>query len=253
MESSILARVATGTRPLELAKNIADSYITVTEQWNKPSTISIVDLSKALALWNAVDALVMALQNNLSTNLSQLLQVRNMAQKLDSQDYYKLTYKDEYVDLVHLCEGFKFAFGNTSAIGLAAQNVINTIIGNLVTYERHRSATVLSADGEENFIILDNNHGISIYFPSTSYAYDFPNYITNQLFQSMADGKWGVSLSEYFAMRGLPYEPPVDPGLPPLGGAPDLRLYFPFVSVNANRNVGIKTFKRFYSKKECSQ
>jgi clostripain len=227
--ATIVPRVNATTTPRELAISIADAYFNHPALQDNPRTIAAFDLSKTVAVRQALDTLATELLNNLSSVKTYVQNTRGATQKFDSRDYFKITNDDEYVDLYHLAEQMKKYVPN-SAVQNAAQGVMDAITtGGFVIAEHHKSG--MWGGEQELYWDLDNAHGVSLYFPprSQSGQGDYTRYTSHQLFRFTAESQWDEFLVGYFGAMGLPPEtggeiPP--PAMPP----PASKVYLPVVS-----------------------
>ena len=226
--SALAAGVSASTTPRQLAIEVANAYFSHAALRDYPRTISAVDLSKAVAVRQAVDSFATALRNNLSSVKTSVQNTRSATQKFDSREYYKITNEDEYVDLYHLAERAKQYVSN-SEVQTAAQGVMDVLSAGFVVVERHQSG--MWGGEEEIYWDLDNAHGVSIYFPPKSGSSDYNKYISHQMYRFTAEGLWDEFLVEYFGALGLPPEAPTEPGLPPML-TPENKVYLPFILRN---------------------
>ncbi len=222
--AAVVSKVTASTSPRQLAEDVANTYFNHPAIQTYPRTISVLDLSRAEAVRQAVDNFSSALRNNLNTVKTYIQNARGATQKFDSRDYFKITDDDEYLDLYHFAQRVKQYVSN-SAVQAAAQGVMDALNSGFVVLERHQSGMW---GGEEVYWDLDNAHGVSIYFPPRSGSLDYNRYISHQLFRFTAEGEWDEFLVDYFGVTGLPPEQPTEPGLPPML-APEYRAYLPVV------------------------
>jgi hypothetical protein len=199
------------TTPLQLAQGIAGDYMDALH--NYPATISALDMSQVANVASAVDALGTALINYVyGGNMDQAIGVRDNVQTFDSRDYLTLSNDDEYVDLYHLAALYKLIMPDV-AVQSAAQGVMDAV-DNCVVAEHHQSGRDVWS---RNYWLLDDAHGIAIYYPPRSMGWDYIPYIGGSRWELGGDTTWNEYLLHYFAVTGLPPEPlprREDPGIP---------------------------------------
>jgi hypothetical protein len=227
--ATIVAKVTAATTPRQLAVDVADAYFNHPAIQDNPRTISVLDLSRAVTVRQAVDNLSTALRNNLSAIKTYIQNARSATQKFDSRDYYKITDEDEYLDLYHFAKMVKQYIPNGD-VQNAAQGVMDAINGGFVVVEHHQSG-MWGWLWWRSYWDLDNAHGVSIYFPPRPGSLDYIAYVSHQLFQFTWEGLWDEFLVDYFGALGLPPESPTEPGLPPML-APEYKVYLPLVLRN---------------------
>jgi hypothetical protein len=224
--AALAARVSAATTPRQLAVDVTDAYFNHPSLADDhPRTISALDLGQVVAVHQAVDNLAAALRANLDSIKGYIQNARNVTQKFDSRDYWKITQEDEYLDLYHLAQRLKQYISN-SQVQAAAQGVMDAIDGGFVIAEQHESGVCL--DNKEFYWDLDNAHGISIYFPPRPGSDDYNGYITHQLFSYTTESQWDDFLVDYFSVMGLPPDEGGDPGLPPML-PPGIKVYLPLI------------------------
>jgi len=221
--ASVASKVTASTTPRQLAMDVADAYFNHPLIQPYPRTISVLDLSRAEAVRQAVDNFSTALRNNLNAVKIYVQNARSATQKFDSRDYYKITDDDEYLDLYHFAQRVNQYVPN-SEVQAAAQRVMDVLNSGFVVVEHHQSGMWKNRE----YWDLDNAHGVSIYFPPRSGSWDYSMYISHQLFRFTAEGGWDEFLVDYFGVMGLPPEQPTEPGLPPML-APEYKVYLPLV------------------------
>jgi hypothetical protein len=205
-----ISHLADDTTPRQLAENIADAYFAAL--YGNPGTISVLDMSFLDSLGSAVDALAQALSAYITpTNFSQVIDVRDGVQILDSRNYQVLDSADEYIDLYHLAQMAKMSIDDVQ-VQSAAQGVMDAVEAAVIA-EHHRSGT---DPWSKNYWDLDHAHGISIYFPPRSGGWDYLNYVTGGSWTFCAETAWDEFLVDYFWMPPPPPLTPGDPGIPPM-------------------------------------
>jgi hypothetical protein len=214
------AQVTADTTPKQLAMAVVDEYHNALTGY--PRTISALDLGLAGVVEDAVTALATALQANLDANKYYVSNSRDAAQKFDSQDYYVIDLRDEYLDLYSFAQLIKQNIPDNT-VKNAAQGVMDAVTA-IVVAERHESGYYK----DYPYWDLDDAHGVSIYFPPASGGWDYDPYMSHVLFRFTADGQWDEFLQAYFGVIGLPPETPVDPGLPPMFSIP-YSVYLPII------------------------
>jgi clostripain len=227
--ATVAAHVSAATTAQQLASSIAEAYFNHPALQGYPRNISVLDLSKALALRQAVDGLADALSANMGSVKNIVLNTRSATQKFDSRDYYRITNDDEYLDLYDLAARLKSNVPN-SAVQSAAQSVMSAISNGLVVAEHHQSGFWSNGVGE-TFWDLSGSHGVSIYFPPRSGSLDYSRYSSHQLFRFTAESSWDEFLANYFGAVGLPPDEEIEPGVPPLL-SPRYKVYLPLIVLN---------------------
>ena len=227
--ATVAARVSATTTPRELAVSVADAYFNHVSLQGYPRTISVLDLSRAGAVKDAVSNLAAALRSDLNTWKNYIYNTRTATQKFDSRDYYKITNEDEYLDVYDFAQRIKQNVSN-GTVQSAAQGVMDAINGGFVVVESHQSGTY-NLGGTELYWDLDGSHGVSMYFPSVSGGYGYSDYVNNILFSFTADSQWDEFLGDFFGVMGLPPGNPNDPGLPPFM-SPGFNIYLPLIIRN---------------------
>ena len=219
--------VTESTTPRDLAVAVADKYHNHGWLSGYPRTISALDLSRAGTVKDAVSSLAAALQGSLEENKYYISNTRDATQKFDSQDYYRITLEDEYLDLYHFAQLIKQNVPDDT-VKDAAQGVMDAIgaVGEgFVVAEHHESGSRYGAYWD-----LDNAHGVAIYYPPASGGYHYSDYL-GHVFRFTADSEWDEFLLAYFGVMGLPPLPGEDPGVPPVL-EPGRKVYLPAVSRN---------------------
>jgi hypothetical protein len=226
------AQVDDTTEPRQLGQAIVTTYAEYAEQERTdqnnrehyPYTIALLDLARVDATVNALNALArelkaFALADRAHHDILETL--RTASQKLDSQDFYRLTVFDEYVDLVdwgRLVQDSDLI--DDRATKERIQAVLNAIQGDnpLIVAER-TSGDRFSMPSRFGGALTDlkEAHGISIYYPhhlSPSVANSvWDMYGGDQLFQMTAGDldNWDEFLSVVIAPSA---EDGAEPGKP---------------------------------------
>ncbi|MBU1746364.1 MAG: NPCBM/NEW2 domain-containing protein, partial [Chloroflexi bacterium] len=225
------AWVVADTSPEQLAHAIVDEYHYVLAGDELPHTISAMDLEQAGAVEDAVTTLAIALQADLAANKEYVSNSRSATQKFDSQEYYIISNDDEYLDLYDFARLIKQSVPDSS-VKNAAQGVMNAVSACVVA-ERHQSGDYLNyidpATDAPPYWDLNDAHGVAIYFPPQPGGYGYAAYVNNASFRFTVDGQWDEFLQAYYAVMGLPSEPPVDPGVPPVP-VPPFKVYLPLIA-----------------------
>ncbi len=218
-----VAGVTSNTTPRQLAQNIVEAYFAALPGY--PRTVSALDLTAFPALDSAVTTFALELNNYVSsTNVAQIIAVRNNVQVFDSRNYGTLnSTDDEYIDLYHLANLIRISVSSPS-LQNAASGLMN-VITNSVIAEHHQSAT---DPWTSNYWNLDNAHGIAIYFPPRSGGWDYLNYVGSTSWAFCNQTQWDEFLLKYFQISGLPPEIPTPPGVPWMP-APKYYVYVPVV------------------------
>lgn len=209
------------TTPRDLAASIASEYHNHRRLADHPRTISILDLSQAGAVKDAVSTLATALEGSIADNKYYIRNTRDATQKFDSRDYLRITLEDEYLDLYHFAQLIKQNVPDNT-VKDAAQGVMNAIGSGFVVAEHHESGT-----HNDNHWDLDDAHGISIYFPPASGGYGYSDYMSH-VFRFTADSEWDEFLLAYYGAMGLPPMDEDDPGVAPMLEA-GCTVYLPVV------------------------
>jgi hypothetical protein len=212
--------------PRQLAVNIADIYFNHPWVQGRPRTISVMDLSKVEQVTAAVDRLSAELRANLVQFKNQMRNVRNVTQKFDSRDYYRITIDDEYLDLYDLAARLK-QYVPSGTVQARAQEVMDAVTGGFVIAEHHQSSIWSGTIGEE-YWDLNRSHGVSIYFPPLPSSPDYNRYVAHQIFRFTTASTWDEFLIDYFGALGLPPDSSGDPELPPML-PPQIPIYVPIV------------------------
>jgi photosystem II stability/assembly factor-like uncharacterized protein len=218
---SYIQQIGVSTTPRELAGRVATAYFQDPRLQGHPRTISTLDLSRAVALRQALDTLAGKLRANLPALKATIADIRTTTQKFSSRDYYRISNEDEYLDLYDLVD--KLArFAPNAEVQQAALAVRDAITAALVA-EYHQSG---SWNGAETWN-LDQAHGVAIYFPPHAAGRDYAGYASHTLVEFTRDSLWDEFLADYFADQPTPLPPP-DPGRPPML-APAYRLHLPLL------------------------
>jgi len=198
-----------GLEPRDLAVRVAQEYAGHESILARPRTIAAHDLRRVDEVVAAVDELAAALEADIDSTYDDIHEARRVAQKFDSQDYYDITEWDVYLDLYDLSTHLVAELSDP-AVTAAAQAVQNAV-EEMVVFEYHASAWPY--EGTDS---LDNARGLSIYFPPDRGAYEYGDYVYDELFSFTLGSRWDEFLRLYFQVSGL--TPPVrpDPGIPPM-------------------------------------
>jgi len=208
--------------PQALAVHIADTYSAALPA-NHPYTISALDLGQMTQLTRAVYTLTHALtttgdyRDTLTIVLSQI-------QHFDSQEYYVINLKDEYIDLYHFAQLTQEQVDHPD-VEAAAQAVMDRLVtgqsGSVVLQEHHHS-------GSEGWDWdLDNAHGLSLYYPSSSNSYFYKQYRNYSLYTFPNDSGWQKLLEVYVGLPSTPTRSIKADPAPTL--LPKQRVYLPLV------------------------
>ncbi len=192
--------------PPDVAMQVAKIYHHALQR--VPYTVSVMDLRAFPALTAKVDILAQALLDNLASERSALALALADVQRLDTQDYGKITPEDEFVDLRHLAEllaqlssneDVRQAAGDVaSALALPATGVISPVL----LYEAHSS-----------WIDYDLSHanGLAIYFPPSPYGWDYSSYVTGDASAFTRDTLWDELLVAHVGPKSTPPSTPPSP------------------------------------------
>lgn len=203
--------VSPQTAPRELAIAIADRYAVPLRDNGYPFTISVLDLAQIDELVQATSILADALLPYALANASnrqQLNQLREQAQKLDSDGNYILTSSDEYVDLDHWAELVQNGITNSSIQVAAAQ--VRQAFQLTVLANYRMSGSLAQTIGVQNASYnFEYARGLGIYYPARPSTRTYSAYVQGDL-RFVIDAKW----DEYLAVGlvSLPFDP-VEPDL----------------------------------------
>ena len=143
-------------------------------------------------------------------------------QRLDSQDYTRLTAEDEFIDLRHFAE-LLAAISTDAEVRQAAQDVLEATTlsqaGEMTTtllYEGHDSGCI-----SQQWMDLEKAYGIAIYFPNGPTSWDYPAYVDDPVLEFGKDTRWDDFLHQYV---GVPITVPGEPTPPD-----PLRMYRVFL------------------------
>jgi hypothetical protein len=196
--------------PRHFAKRVAQIYEDRISR--APYTIAALDLSKVHSLSAAVDALAGALiaaSPEVSPTVETAL---SYVQRLDSQDYTRLTAEDEFIDLRHFAE-LLAAISTDAEVRQAAQDVLEATTlsqaGEMTTtllYEGHDSGCI-----SQQWMDLEKAYGIAIYFPNGPTSWDYPAYVDDPVLEFGKDTRWDDFLHQYV---GVPITVPGEPTPP---------------------------------------
>lgn len=206
--------------PRELATRVAETYHSRVS--SSPHTIAALDLGQIDTLTAKVDTLAATMLATWPAEQGTLDAAASQVQRFDSRDYGQITVQDEFVDLHHLAALIAQQTTDDS-VQMAAREVVSATIisqGEITTtlvYEQHVSGSYGGTSWD-----LDNAHGLAIYFPPSSDAWDYADYVSPTLWFGH-DTRWDELLLAYL---GEPTggEPPGPP--PPLQV---VRVYLPLV------------------------
>jgi len=223
--------------PRDYGQAIAEHYATRTSEQGIAYTISLFNMAHFEKLRMAVDELGNQLlayaRSNLVEYRQQLLDLRTQAQKYDSggETEFKIDSEDEYVDLGSLVNVLANNLDDEPI--LAATEQVTTTLAQFIEYERHASGDLKNQQGHTYPIVLDQGHGVGIYYPkntSSANSSAYTAYQQNSLFH-ITKG-WGWS---NFIAFGIPLLGPGDPPLmdrrsllPPMIVIEDTKIYLPF-------------------------
>jgi hypothetical protein len=142
----ILPTINANTTGAELATIIAKAYQQSYESGYSSTTKAADDLSQMNNVGEAINAVATLMKDNMSTLKPSITSALNNAQKF---------YDKDYVDFVSLLSGI-----NTSDSTLQSKiNAAISAVKKAVIYNGHTGSS------------MSNAHGLSIYFPSSSYSY----------------------------------------------------------------------------------
>lgn len=179
----------------EIVAGYYDFYTSLTGtaklQFNQSITLSTVDLG-------AIDPIVSSLKNlsyELRTNMGQWVNHVAIARNL-TEAYDGVNVKDA-VDLYDLMDNLRSIIPNATIHAL-----VNEVIDSL------NASIKGSINVSDPFGVsepVDNAHGMSVYFPESSYGYD-PDYGSISPFNFTADSQWASFLFTYYnkALTGNP-------------------------------------------------
>lgn len=207
-----------GIPPQDLAIGIADVYANYDflKVNGQPTTISVLDLSKADAVFTALDTVAQTMKDNVAGWSDLIFAARASTQKFDSTPegsppalkYFTITDQDEYVDLYDLAN-------QLLKKGVQPAQELMTAINHLVIY--NYAIPGIDRLSSNNYWDLGRSHGVSIYFPEAPNAFDYPRYISHTIFSLTVNSQWDDFLQAYFNVRyPQPLPPLPDPGVPPV-------------------------------------
>ncbi|MFN8472491.1 MAG: clostripain-related cysteine peptidase [Anaerolineae bacterium] len=225
-----VAASADNPTPLDLATRIANIYFTDPDlQYNKPRTISVLDISRLDPVRAAVGQLADALRQNVSTEKANITAARDQSQPFDSRGSYQITQDGEYLDLYDLALHLKEKINDTN-VRAAADGVIAAMdTSHFVVVNLPESGPWLDTD---SYWRLDHAHGVSIYFPRDFSSPDYGRYVTNQLFRFTSESHWGDFLADYFGRVALPPGPEPEPVVPQML-QPRFSMFLPMLNLNS--------------------
>jgi hypothetical protein len=217
-----ISSVDDDTTPAELATNVADTYSAALHGY--PRTISVLDMSAIGDVGDAVDTLAHELDTYLaSSNITEMIAIRDTVQTFDSRNYLVLDSTDEYIDLYHFAELVQASISD-AGVQNAAQGVMDAIASCVIT-EHHQSG---KDPWSANYWNLDNAHGIAVYFPPASGGWDYNDYVSGGIWAFCDATAWDEFLATYFSISHLPPDLSTDPGVPPMI-PPAERIFLPLV------------------------
>lgn len=191
-----VAGITETSTPAEVAQHFAGAYADVAEAANDAYTISVVDIAQLGPLAEATQGLGGELDWAMEEISPTLTAVLSDVQRFDNKRPRGINMSDTSIDLYHFADLVSLNLLDYGDIVIAATEVMSAV-DDAVIYERHAS------DGSTN---LDNSHGISIFFPSTSSSfyhpdnYDFvvgANWDDIGIRAPTGAGNWGTMLVNY--------------------------------------------------------
>ncbi len=187
------AKIAdTGVTPRELAIGIADAYHAHEKLKGDPRTSSAVDLSKIGPVMDRLNDLVDVLRK---TDRAMVLAGRKWAQRFDTLDYFYLTPADEYIDLGDFAlELLRKA--EDESLKTACQALIAAIDDYVLV--SHAVGGMMYGPGYSAYVELRDAKGVAIYFPQTSSALEFDEYVGGTLFTFTEASQWDDFLAEFY-------------------------------------------------------
>lgn len=159
----------------------ADAYADVGDDSSDYYTISVADIARLGEVVSATNELALALAVEMDTISDTLQGVANQVQRFNNEGGVNstITITDTAVDLYHFAELVSIRLVTHANILTPANQVMALIENSYIITERHRS---------KPDYILDNSHGVSIFFPATPsgfYKVDCCDFA--------ADTWWGVN------------------------------------------------------------
>ncbi|MCC7359929.1 MAG: SBBP repeat-containing protein [Anaerolineales bacterium] len=233
-----ISGITADTTPIELASIFVEAYALAGETESLPYTISAADLSELSPLVNSVNSLATALSDRLITDGAYFAAVQNAVQRYEMSGDFNIDSNDSYIDLYDFAQQVDQQFLDT-ATRTAAQHVMDKVDSYIVANR------VASGAYEGETWLLDNSHGVSIFFPPwrTSFYnaanYDFAvgaDWFTNATYLPETDSgaaTWGEFLVDHFEVlqpggSDHPIPPPILERQPP-AILELLRVFLPFV------------------------
>lgn len=201
--------------PRVVAAGIARAYHDHPRLENRPRNVSALDLDAVGEVTQKLDALSEALRAGLPAFKPAIASARAAVQKLDSQDFHRLSIEDEYIDLYHFASLIRQGVTN-STVQNAAQALMDALTGRFVVASYTASGYQGGVEGAGFYWDLDNCHGVSVYFPPDQSSSDYGAYIGHGIFAFTGASKWDNLLADYFATRGPAPTPREPPGMPAL-------------------------------------
>jgi hypothetical protein len=189
--------------PATAAVKLAAAYSNEMIANNTEYTISVADLSQLDNLVTATNQFGAVLAENMDSISDNITAVATVVQRFDEDGDSIISISDEYMDL------YEFAFLTGIALPdelpiIEKAEAVKFAVNNYIMYEKHTSSA-----GK----ILNDSHGVSIFFPATSSSYyNGDNYefalgadwtLPNagaSLSTTMVESTpgWGSFLSDYF-------------------------------------------------------
>jgi hypothetical protein len=222
--TATLEQITSSATALEVAEAFVDGYADEQAGDNRNYTMSVVDLSQAVALKTAIEGLAGELDFSIPEHAYTLWDIRqNQVQEFPNRLSAVFYQKEYYIDLYHFAQLVNVNFTD-QAIKDAAQNLL-AAINDYVVYNRSS---------------LANAHGVSIFFPDikssyyTGYNNDFADgtdWITGSSSaasenRSTASVVWGNLLVDIF--REVDPDGPDDPNPPaPMPKGSYTNIYLP--------------------------
>ncbi len=220
----VQALAPTTQTPRQVATRVAQIY--ASQDAATPYTIAALDTSRAYALTTAVDNLAGSLLATWPDESATVQSALEHVQRLDSEDYGRITAEDEFVDLRHLA----YLLTTTSAdaaVQQAAQEVWTAMAPpeaaeptSPLVYESHQSGDIAGT-----WVDLDNTHGLGIYFPTSPASWDYAMYVDNPTLMFGQVTRWDELLRAYVGPPASVMERPSPPD--PLTS---YRLFLPLLS-----------------------
>jgi probable HAF family extracellular repeat protein len=224
-----VAGISGQSSPAEVAQNFAAAYADEMVLQNKDYTISVVDIAELDPLVIATQQLGAELDWYMEEISPTVTAVLTDVQRFDNKrPKGTIDLADTYIDLYHFADLVSLNLLDYGDIVIAATAVMSAV-DNAVIYERH---------GSSDSVNLDNSHGISIFFPSTSSSFYHPgNYdfaVGAQWDDLMAaataaEGSWGGMLVSYIQQVNPDGPDDPEPPVPVTKSRPESSLFLPIV------------------------